>query len=204
MWKPTRPPFRAFKKEVFNKAAKVSQFVYQIGESPMLRTSSENVSVDEITSTETKQKIAYLKKCLLMYRKVTGYGRGLAAVQVGIPQRFSVIYTPEGQLFVIINPEISKKSKKQYIFTEGCMSASPIFVPVIRPAWIEFSYYNECGQKQYWDTKDDTDTGRMMNRVFHHEIAHMEGIINIDIASAKEIILESDPHFYDTADFIEV
>lgn len=45
----------------------------------------------------------------------------------------------------------------------------------------------------------------MLNRVFQHEIDHMNGIINIDkVKSPKELILESDPDFHKNAKFEEV
>lgn len=203
-WKPGMPPFAEFKKEVFEKAGKVADFIYQIGEYSELRKPSIDVAISKIKSEEMREKFKYIKKCLLKYRKLTGFGRGITAVQIGIPERFSVIYTLE-ELIIIVNPKVTKKSKKNLIYPEICMSANPIIAPTIRPAWIEFEYYDEQGNLKYWDTKDDTDFGRMMNRVFQHEIDHMDGIINIDkVKSPKDLILDSDPNFYDEAKFEEV
>jgi peptide deformylase len=203
-WEPKKPPFTVFKKAVFTKAATVSEFIYQIGEYPHLRKSSKDVSREAIHSEEFKAKVQYLKDCIVRYRALTGYGRGITAVQIGIPERFSVIYTPT-KLLIIINPKITKKADNLLLFPEICMSANPIIAPTVRHAWIEFEYYDEDGKLQQWNTKDDTDQGRIMNRVFQHEIDHMEGIINIDLVrDPKELILESDPDFYDTATFEEV
>ena len=94
-WKPVKPQFAKYKSTVFTKAARVSSFIFQIGEYEALRLPSKSVPIDKIKSKETQTKIKYLKECLLKYRKLTGYGRGLAAVQVGIPERFFVIYTPK-------------------------------------------------------------------------------------------------------------
>ncbi|MEK7571444.1 MAG: peptide deformylase [Patescibacteria group bacterium] len=203
MWKPTKPPFASYKKTVFAKSAKVADIVYQIGEYDALRKPSQEVPLDNITSPDMQKKFAYLKKRLLLYRKRTGYGRGIAAVQVGIPERFVVTYTPEG-LLLLINPVITKKSQSLLRYSEGCMSAGAIFAPVVRPAWIAFEYYNEKGGKQLWDTKDDTSIGRMLNRVFQHEIDHLEGIINIDKVQGHELFLDSDPEFYATSRFAPV
>jgi peptide deformylase len=203
-WKPQPAPFRDFKKEVFAKAAKVSEFIHQIGEYAPLRQSSQEVDINIINSPEFKSKLTYVKECLIKYRESTGYGRGISAVQVGIPETFSVVYTPEN-LITIINPVVTKQSEKLLMYPEICMSAAPIIAPTIRPAWIEFEYYDENGTKQYWNTKDDTDMGRIMNRVFQHEIDHLEGIINVDkVRSPKELILESDPDFYKNAKFEEI
>lgn len=203
-WKPTPAPFSKFKKDSLKKSALVADFIYQLGEYPMLREPSKEVSVEEITSKAMQKKFTYLKKCLTKYQKKTGYGRGIAAVQVGIPERFAVIYFEEKSL-LMVNPKISRKSDKKYLYPEICMSSNPIIAPVIRPAWIEFSYIDEDGKEQFWNMKDDTEAGKIMNRVFQHEIDHMEGIITIDLVSSpKELSFFSDPTFYDSAKFEEV
>lgn len=203
-WEPSKPPFTEFKKAVFHKAGLVSNFIFQIGEYPELRLPSHEVASKDISSLDFKKKVAYLKECLLKYRELTGYGRGISAVQIGIPECFSVIYTPE-KLHVIINPLVTKSSKTLLTYPEMCMSANPIIVPIVRPSWIEFDYLGENGTTQHWDTKDDTEQGKIMNRVLQHEIDHMEGIINVDIVKdPKTILLESDPTFYKDARFEEV
>jgi peptide deformylase len=203
-WTHTLPPHADFKKTVFHLAGTVGEFIYQIGELDALRKPSTEVPLQKITSEEYRLKINYLKECLQKYRETTGHGRGITAVQVGIPERFSVIYTPQ-KLFILINPVITKKSSKLLRYPEMCMSANPIIAPVVRPAWIECNYYDEQGILQQWTTKDDTPDGTMMNRVLQHEIDHMDGIINIDtVSTPKELILESDPDFYDDAIFEEV
>jgi len=204
MWRPKAPPFKEFKKQVFKKAGKVAGFVYQIGEDLRLRQPSKNVKISTIKSVAMRRKIKYLKGCLLRYRKITGYGRGITAVQVGIGERWSVIYTSEG-LMVVINPKITRIAEKKLRYPEICMSANPMIVPTVRPAWVEFEYYDEERNLKQWREKDDTQQGRIMNRVFLHEFDHMEGIINVDrIQNPKEIILESDPGFYASAKFEDV
>jgi peptide deformylase len=204
MWKPTPPPFVDFKKEMYDKAARVADLIYQVGEYAALRESSAKVSVKSIVSPEMQQKFAYIKDCLTEYRKRTGYGRGIAGVQIGVPERFAVIYTPE-KFILIVNPKIVRKSDNMLLYPEMCMSAFPVIAPVVRPAWIEFEYFDENGKEQVWNTKDTTDYGRILNRVFQHEIDHMEGIINSDLVrSPKELLLDSDPHFYQNARFENV
>lgn len=217
-WKPTPPPFVNFKNEVHKKGMKVGNFIYQIGESEILRQSSEEIPLNQFSSNNIQAKFNYLKSCLLRYRKLTGYGRGITAIQVGIPLRFSVIYKGQtirniknkvdvtlSDMMIMANPKITKASKKLLKYPEMCMSLNPVIVPTIRPSWIEFDYYDENGKKHYWDTKDDTEVGKMMNRVFQHEFDHMDGVVNIDkIENPKEIILESDPEFYSHAKFEEV
>lgn len=201
MWKPVPPPQRTYKKQVFKNAGKVCDFIYQIGETPLLREPSKEVDIQKIATNDQQAKFRYAKDCLLKYRTLTGYGRGISAVQVGIHERFSIVYTPEN-LITIVNPHILRTSTTLLMYPEMCMSANPIIAPTIRPSWIEFEYFDEKGTKHLWDTKDATDSMKVANRVFQHEIDHMDGVINIDrVTNPRDIILESDPAFYTNATF---
>ncbi|MCL5113806.1 MAG: peptide deformylase [Patescibacteria group bacterium] len=197
------PKFRKNKKAVFEKVIETGQFIHFIGENDDLRKPSSDVPVEKIKTKEYKEKFKYLKNCMLRYRKLTGVGRGITAVQIGIPERFSVVYMPElkGRLLIIINPKITKKSKELLKYPEMCMSANPIIAPLARPSWIEFEYYDEEGIKRYWKKKSGDKKGKMYNRVFQHEIDHMDGTINIDKIDSRSLIFELDPAFYDKAKF---
>lgn len=198
-----KTPFATFKQEQARQYLKFCQFIYQVGESSLLRQKSVPIKRSEINSPSFQKELAYLKECLLKYRQITGHGRGITAVQVGILKRFSVIFTDQG-LLVIINPKILGKAKQSLRYPEMCMSTFPLIAPVVRPAWIEFEYLDEQGHLQHWDAKSQTAVENIMNRVFQHEFDHMDGIINIDYVKANELIFESDPSFYENAHFEEV
>jgi peptide deformylase len=204
-WQPALPPFAKFKSRTLKSLAKTSSFIYSLGESPILREKSKEVPVKDIRSPGMQMKFKYLKDCILRYRKLTGFGRGLTAVQVGIAERFSVVYTPDRKLMMIINPKITQVSKSKLKYPEVCMSFMPVIVPVTRPSWIEFDYYDTNGNLRHWQEKDDTGKGKILNRLFQHEFDHMDGIFNIDrVESAKELILDVDPDYYDNAAFVEI
>ncbi len=206
MWKPTPPQHREFKKDLYKKIAETSTFIYQVGDSPILRQPSAPVPIEVITSVDFAKKLTYLKRCLRRFRTITGMGVGIAAVQVGIPEQFAIIFAPSMQkkMLIIINPVITKESKEQTSWPEICMSSHPCIAPVVRPVWIEFDYYDIRGRKQQWRTKADTVAGKRLNRIVQHEIDHINGIINIDRVAGKDIIFESDPNFYTTASFTDL
>ena len=114
-WRPQPPPFSEYKKKVFGQVSLTGEYIYHIGENPQLRQSSLAVKHREISTPQFQKKIEYLKSCLLKYREQTGMGRGITAIQVGIPERFAVIYMPEyeGNLLTIINPVITKTARKR-------------------------------------------------------------------------------------------
>lgn len=187
-----------FKKQVFEEASKVSHLTLQIGESTSLREKSQDVNISEISITRIKSVISKLKKTLKEYRRLTGKGRGIAAVQIGVPVRIAVVFI-DNKILTIINPKATRRSNNKYLYPEICMSANPIIAKVVRPEFIEFEYYDDKGIKQFWNNKD-----RLLNRVIQHEIDHMEGIINIDLVESKDLILLSDPDFFENAEFIKV
>lgn len=188
-----------FKRQVFEEAALTSHLTYQIGELKELRERSEEVEISEIKSPGIQSIIKKLKKTLRKYRKLTGKGRGIAAIQIGISLEIAVIFQ-EKNLLTIINPDIIKKSKTFLTYPEICMSANPIIAKVPRPSYIEFEYLDENGNKQTWDDKKN----KIMNRVFQHEIDHMEGIINIDLVKSSDLIFLSDSKFFKKSAFTEV
>jgi peptide deformylase len=194
-----KPKNAKYKKKVFLNSASTADFICQIGEAEFLRKPSKKVLISKIKSPQMQGKFKYLRNCLRKYTKLTGQGRGIAGVQVGIPEQFFAVYTTldKDKIEIFINPQITKKSKVVLKYPEMCMSAVPVIAPLARPSWIEFEYWDEKGNLKKWITKDKTKLGQMLNRVFQHEIDHLDGVINIDrIKSPKELILDSDPEFY--------
>lgn len=198
MWKPVPPPHWRFKKKEYAKGAATASFIYRVGDSPILRQPSMPVPIKEIGSVDFQRKLAYLKSCLRRFRKLTGIGVGIAAVQVGIPERFAIIWIPKIQeeMLVIINPTVLKRSKEKYLYPEMCMSADLAIASVVRPAWVAFEYFDEHGIKQRWERKAEDIAGLKLNRVAMHELDHLDGTVNIDLVPSKDIIFHSDPAFY--------
>ncbi len=197
-WHPVLPPARAAKKDNFKQLQQISQFIYQLGEASNLREPSKALSSEEILSKQTKAKIIYLKDCLQRYRQITGgKGRGIAAVQVGIQERIFCFYRKEQKesIEVWINPQITKKAEKLYLYTESCMSCNFFAAPVVRPAWVEVEYLSESGVKKVWNLKDTTKRGKIENRVIQHEIDHLEGIINIEHVNSQELIFQTEKDY---------
>lgn len=206
VWKPLLPAFRHSKQEVFSEVVESGQFIHQIGESKALRQRSQPVKISQITEKSFQKKLAYLKKCFLEYRQQTGMGRGIAAVQVGIPERFLLIFMSEkeSQFMVMINPVIRRSSSQKLRYPEICMSASPLIAPIIRPEWVEVEYYDQDAKTCVWKTRANSQQGKVYNRVIQHEIDHLNGILNIDRVDSSTLEYALDPTFYEKASFEKV
>ena len=108
-------------------------------------------------------------------------GIGLAAPQVGISKRLTVIDLSLGkdpeQKLVLINPEILTSEGKQYE-EEGCLSFPEIHEKVSRSAKVRIRAQNEKGE---WFEMDGEE---LLSRAFQHEIDHLDGVLFIFRMSA--------------------
>jgi peptide deformylase len=101
-------------------------------------------------------------------------GIGLAAPQVGVSKRLTVIdlsfkERPEDRV-VLINPEIILREGKQYE-EEGCLSLPEIREKVSRAAKVKVRAQNLDGN---WFEMEGTE---LLARAFQHEIDHLDGIL---------------------------
>lgn len=206
MWKPTPPPAREYKKVNQSEIAAFSQFIYTMGESPILKKKAKSISLNAIHTQDFKAKVQYLKECFMQFRKITnGKGRGIAAPQVGISESFFLLFNSENdKISIFINPKITKKADYSYLYPEACMSANSLIAKVLRPAWIEFEYLNEEGEKEKWKVKDTNYEGKVANRIVQHEIDHLNGIINIDKVPSKSLKFEMGTEYYGKERFQKV
>lgn len=100
-------------------------------------------------------------------------GVGLAAPQIGVPERF-FIYDVGEKLNVVINPEIIERSKEKEIGEEGCLSFPEIFDKVSRSISIKVKYFDQHGE-EYVKKLEGYEA-----RVFQHEFDHLNGKLFID------------------------
>jgi peptide deformylase len=118
-------------------------------------------------------------------------GVGLAAPQVGVPERVIVVEYAEPEevkegeepkevepkLYVMVNPEIVKVSQETEVGVEGCLSIPKLVGEVERTYEIRLKGLNRRGQPvklkaQGW-----------LARIFQHEVDHVNGVLFTDRAT---------------------
>ena len=104
-------------------------------------------------------------------------GIGLAAPQIGLSQRLTVIdvsfkKNPDEKV-VLINPEIIEREGQQYE-EEGCLSLPEIREKVKRAAKVKVRAQNTDGE---WF---EIEGEELLSRAFQHEIDHLDGVLFID------------------------
>ena len=108
-------------------------------------------------------------------------GIGLAAIQVGIPQRIIVMdickekNKKEPRFFV--NPIIKNKDPFKATYEEGCLSVPNQFAEVDRPSKCEVEYLDYNGNEQLLKAEG------LLATCIQHEMDHLEGVLFIDYLS---------------------
>jgi peptide deformylase len=101
-------------------------------------------------------------------------GVGLAAPQVGISKRVTVIDVgDENGLIELINPEIISKSGEQF-GPEGCLSFPGLMGDVRRALKCKVRALNRHGEVFEIEGED------LLARAFQHEIDHLNGVLFTD------------------------
>ena len=108
-------------------------------------------------------------------------GKGLAAIQVGVPKRVIVLDIakkdePKSPMY-FVNPEILKKSSNDSIYEEGCLSVPGQFAEIVRPEKCLVRYLDYYGQSK------ELQAEGMLATCIQHEIDHLEGVLFIDYLS---------------------
>jgi peptide deformylase len=108
-------------------------------------------------------------------------GVGLAAIQVGAPQRVVTIDVakkddPKNPQ-VFINPEILGASDEKEIHEEGCLSIPEYYDDVERPAQIRVRYLDLDGKSH------EIEADGLLARCLQHEVDHLNGVLFIDYLS---------------------
>jgi peptide deformylase len=105
-------------------------------------------------------------------------GIGLAAVQIGVPERIIVMdLAREGepkQPRYFVNPEILWASEETAPYEEGCLSVPDIYDEVERPARVKLRYLNYQGEQV------EEDAEGLFAVCIQHEMDHLEGVLFID------------------------
>jgi peptide deformylase len=148
---------------------------------PILRAKCTTVRFP--LQSEEKKLIRDLSDTLNDVRRRYGFGRGIAAPQIGAAQK--IIYI--NSCGVLINPRIVKKSKQMFSLWDDCFSFPDLLVKVKRFTTIVVRYHDEYGQTQTLSAVD------ALSELLQHELDHLNGILAIDRAvNLKSIVLRSE------------
>jgi peptide deformylase len=108
-------------------------------------------------------------------------GIGLAAIQVGVPQRLITMDLAKKEEpkapRVFINPEILWSSEEKSTYEEGCLSIPEYYEEVERPAKVRVRFTDLDGKVQ------EEEAEGLFATCIQHEIDHLNGVLFVDYLS---------------------
>lgn len=149
---------------------------------PILKTRCKEI--DPTTEPRFKETVAEM---IDLMRKEEGVG--LAAIQVGIAQKFFIYDDSEKQddPRVLVNPVIVSSSDETAVSDEGCLSFPGVYFEVERPEAVVVEGLDEHGNKVRLEADE------LLARILQHEIDHLNGVVILDRATPevrREVIRE--------------
>jgi peptide deformylase len=147
--------------------------VLQLGD-PRLR--EVGLPVEDPSAPEVAALIKDLADTLAHWRSTTGYGRGIAASQLGVRQRVIFLQLPGEPPWPLVNPEIIERSEEKIVVWDACLSFLSIFMQVERHRGITVRYRDLTGEHQEFRAGDE----RNLSELLQHEIDHLDGILAVD------------------------
>ncbi len=160
---------------------------------PRLRVVSKLVR--DFSDPAFQEENRRLKAALDAFRAEHGFGRGIAAPQIGIPKRFISVNLGRGT-HSLVNPVITWRSEETLTLWDDCMCFPDLLVRVRRNASISITFQDERGQPQTWDRLEPAES-----ELLQHELDHLDGVLATDLAlDARSLIYRSafdaDPAFF--------
>ena len=134
---------------------------------PKLYEISEYVKKDDLEGL--KPVFEDMFDCISAIRRKFGFGRAIAAPQIGVQKRVICILTDKP--YVIINPELEFIGDEMMELMDDCMSFPNLLVKVRRYRHCILRYTDENWEPQEMLMDDD------MSELIQHEYDHLDGIL---------------------------
>ena len=156
--------------------------VLQLGDPVLRQKAAHAVSP---AAREIRELVGDLADTLAHWRAETGYGRGIAAPQIGVLQRVIFLQLPGQKPWPFINPEIVGRSEDKVVVWDACLSFLSIFMQVERHREITVRYQTLEGET----VEVHAGAERDLSELLQHEIDHLDGILAIDrVTDMKTIV----------------
>ncbi len=138
---------------------------------PVLRRKTKRVlKIDKTIHQLVDDMLDTLEKC---------DGAGLAAPQIGISLKVAVLWLPDEQPFVIINPEVVKRIGQREV-EEGCLSLPGYQGKVKRAVSVTVKCLDIDGRPLRIRAKE------LLAQALEHEIDHLNGIVFTDLLESPD------------------
>jgi peptide deformylase len=116
-----------------------------------------------------------LHATLRAFRLAHGFGRGISAIQIGLPLRV-IFLEIAGQTYQLVNPEFLWRSPDTFTLWDDCFSFPHLMVRLARHQSLRLRYLTPAGLPR------ELDASGPLAELIQHEMDHLDGILAIDRA----------------------
>ena len=140
--------------------------ILQLG-NPLLHEVCQPV---DTSASSTVALVGDLVDTLKSFRDERGFGRAIAAPQVGVRSRLIVVLVPGGFQAAMHNPKIEARSDEMFELWDDCFSFPELMVRVRRHRRVRVSWWEHGGNFR-------VDADGDLAELLQHEIDHLDGIL---------------------------
>jgi peptide deformylase len=155
--------------------------IRQLGD-PILR------QVCAVTQAEAASEVIRdLRDTLRRFQEERGFGRGIAAPQIGEPVR--VIHLQfEGVEYDLVNPRYLSRSAAMFELWDDCFSFPDLLVRVRRHVQVDVEFEDTAGETRILRAEG------ALAELLQHEIDHLDGILAVDRALDRDAFRTREEH----------
>ena len=121
-----------------------------------------------------------LMAALTAFRARHGFGRGIAAPQLGFARRILALDLGAGP-FPLYNPEITWRSEETFLVWDDCLSVPDVIVRVRRHSSISITYRDHEFAPRHWNGLPPD-----LSELVQHEIDHLNGVLMTDLKEGED------------------
>ncbi|WAS99566.1 peptide deformylase [Nannocystis poenicansa] len=152
---------------------------------PRLRAIARPV---DLAAPEFPEAVARLHRALADFRAEHGFGRAIAAPQLGIDLRLVAMNLGDGPR-TLVNPEIVRHSDETFTLWDDCMCFPELLVRVRRWTSISIKSLDEEGRLHLRERLP-----RNESELLQHELDHLDGVLAVDRADGPDAIVTRVDH----------
>lgn len=145
---------------------------------PRLHWVCKEITREELPDVENWA--AGLDSIILQVQAKYGFGRAVAAPQMGIFKRLVCMHIDEP--VVMINPVLSNKSEELFELWDDCMSFPNLLVRVKRHRSCTLTFRDMNWDLQTWELDGD------LSELLQHEVDHLDGVLATQRAHGQDAL----------------
>ena len=150
---------------------------------PLLRAVC--VRVRQYNTPELLALVRDMADTLHDFRRRNGFGRGIAASQIGDRRR--VVFIDIDRPLAMVNPEIIRSSRQMMTLWDDCFSFPDLAVKLKRHLSVEVRYRDPEGKEHSLKARG------ALSELLQHEIDHVNGTLALDRAvDSRHIVYKSE------------